>query len=305
LLTLAILGVPTVVYALGRSSSSFAIVHVRVAGTHLVPDKRALRLLTRDYSGRNLFTVTGGDVRKTLAPLRLIADATVDRDFPDTLSVRITEYAPAAYALAGERWYVLDESGYVICTAAEAADQLTAAKKRAAGASTSPSASASPSASTSATPAPGENAAGATDATGTTGAAGTTAAAAAGAGGSETERLVAGPADAVLQLPRIAVSGRVREGVVVDDTATADMLRAITALPGSLRRKLAAVQDEDGQLTLRFSGGPVALWGDAQRTLAKTVALRTVLAEYADAGKTCTLLDVSIPDRTLAKPVLQ
>jgi cell division septal protein FtsQ len=299
LLTLAILGVPTVVYALGRSSSSFDIVHVRVAGTHLVPDKRALRLLTRDYSGRNLFTVTGGDVRKTLAPLRLIADATVDRDFPDTLSVRITEYAPAAYALAGERWYVLDESGYVICTAAEAADQLTVAKKRAAGASASPSASAS------ATPAPGETAAVATDAAGTTGAAGTTDAAAAGAGGSETERLVAGPADAVLQLPRIAVSGRVREGVVVDDTATADMLRAITALPGSLRRKLAAVQDEDGQLTLRFSGGPVALWGDAQRTLAKTVALRTVLAEYADAGKTCTLLDVSIPDRTLAKPVLQ
>ena len=113
LLTLAILGVPTVVYALGRNSSSFDIVHVRVAGTHLIRDKRALRLLTREYAGHNLFTVTGGDVRKTLAPLRLIADATVDRDFPDTLSVTVTEYEPAAYALAGDRWYVLDESGYV------------------------------------------------------------------------------------------------------------------------------------------------------------------------------------------------
>ena len=51
LLTLAILGVPTVVYAWGRSSSSFDIVHVRVTGTRLVPDKRALRLLTRDYVG--------------------------------------------------------------------------------------------------------------------------------------------------------------------------------------------------------------------------------------------------------------
>ena len=79
----------------------------------------------------------------------------------------------------------------------------------------------------------------------------------------------------------------------------------ITALPGSLRRRLAAVEDEDGQLTLRFAGGPVATWGDAERTLAKTVALRTVLARYADAGKTCTQIDVSIPDRTLAKPVLQ
>jgi hypothetical protein len=297
LLTLAILGVPTVVYAWGRSSSSFDIVHVRVAGTHLVPDKRALRLLTRDYSGRNLFTVTGGDVRTTLAPLRLIADATVDRDFPDTLSVKITEYAPAAYALAGERWYVLDESGYVICTAAEAADQLTAGKKPAASASASPSAF--PSAEATATPAPGETAAGVTDA------AGATDAAAAGAAGSQTERLAAGPADATLPLPRIAVSGRVREGVVIDDKATAEMLQAIVALPGSLRRKLAAVQDEDGQLTLRFLGGPVTAWGDAQRMLAKTVALRTVLAEYQHAGKTCTELDVSIPDRTLAKPVLQ
>ena len=183
---------------------------------------------------------------------------------------------------------------------------MAAAKKPAAGASASPSAADVAVGLHRCDPdAPGDDAAGATDAAGTTGATGATGATASGADGSETERLVAGPADAVLPLPRIAVSGRVREGVVVDDTATAEMLRAITALPGSLRRKLAAVEDEDGQLTLRFSGGPVALWGDAQRTLAKTVALRTVLAEYADAGKTCTLLDVSIPDRTLAKPVLQ
>ena len=82
------------------------------------------------------------------------------------------------------------------------------------------------------------------------------------------------------------------------------MLRVITALPGSLRRKLTAVQDDGGQLTLRFADGPVTAWGDSSRTLAKTVALRTVLAAYADAGKTCTAVDVSIPDRTLAKPVL-
>ena len=93
--------------------------------------------------------------------------------------------------------------------------------------------------------------------------------------------------------------------VVLDDDATTEMLRVITALPGSLRRKLAAVEDHDGQITLRFSGGPIAVWGDAERTLAKTVALRAVLGQYADAGKTCTQLDVSIPDRTLAKPVLQ
>lgn len=297
LLTLAILGVPTVVYAWGRSSSSFDIAHVRVAGTRLVPDKRALRLLTREYAGDNLFTVTGGDVRKTLEPLRLVSGATVDRDFPDTLSVTITEYAPAAYALAGDRWYVIDESGYVVCTAAEAADQLAARKKKPGGKSASPSPSAS------------ATAAAATDeaATDTTSASTADAADAASSdsGESQTERLVAGPERATLPLPRIAVPGRVRDGAVADDKATAEMLRVITALPGSLRRKLATVQDDDGQLTLRFAGGPVTVWGDAKRTLAKTVALRTVLAAYADAGRTCIQLDVSIPDRTLAKPVLQ
>ena len=282
---------PTVVYAWGRSSSSFDIATVRVAGAHLVPDKRALRLLNHDYRGRNLFTVTGGDVRKTLEPLHFVSGATVNRDFPNTLSVTITEYAPAAYALAGGRWYVLDESGYVICTAADAAAQLSASKKTAAGASTTPSPSAS------------AGAAGETPAPDATAAAGS-ATAQAHDSGSQTGRLVAGPEQAPLSLPRIAFSGRVREGAVLGDKATAEMLRVITALPGSLRRKLTAVQDDGGQLTLRFADGPVTAWGDSSRTLAKTVALRTVLAAYADAGKTCTAVDVSIPDRTLAKPVL-
>ena len=61
----------------------------------------------------------------------------------------------------------------------------------------------------------------------------------------------------------------------------------------------------DGQLTLRFAGGPVVAWGDAERTLAKSLALRAVLARYATAGTAVRLLDVSIPDRVLARPVLK
>ena len=101
------------------------------------------------------------------------------------------------------------------------------------------------------------------------------------------------------------MSGRVRKGAVLTDKNAAEMLGVITALPASLRHRLAAVEDDGGQLTLRFDGGPVVMWGDSSRTLAKTIALRTVLAKYAETGQTCTQLDVSIPDRTLAKPVLQ
>jgi cell division septal protein FtsQ len=286
LLTLAILGVPTVVYAWGRNSSSFDIKTVTVAGAHLVRDQRALKLLRRDYLGHNLFTVTGKDVRGTLGPLSFVAGAKIDRDFPATLAVTINEYRPAAYALAGDQWYVVDESGYVVCTAAEAAAQLSGGQKPTADASASASASLSPSVSASPDAATTGGDTTSTDAT-------------------PTGRLVAGPDPAPLALPRISVSGRVRKGAVLTDKNAAEMLGVITALPTSLRSSLAAVEDDGGQMTLRFDGGPVTMWGDSSRTLAKTVALRTVLGQYAEAGKTCTQLDVSIPDRTLAKPVLQ
>lgn len=286
LLTLAILAVPTAVYAWGRSSSSFDIATVRVSGTHLVPARKTLRLLQRTYAGDNLFTVTAKDVRGTLEPLSFVAGVTVDRAFPDTLEVGITEYVPAAYALAGSRWYVIDESGYVICTVTDATEQLGGAGKLA-----KPAESPDPDASVS--PAP--------DATATT----TDTPEQAGESGGLTARLVAGPPGAPLPLPRIAVSGRVREDEVLDDEATLQKLTVITALPNSYRRDLAAVEEKEGRLSLRFSSGLVAAWGDAERTLAKTVALRTVLRVYEEAGKACTMVDVSLPDRTLAEPVLQ
>ena len=263
LLTLAILLLPTVVYALGRSSSSFDITTIAVAGADLVPEKQALKLLRRDYAGSNLFTVTAADVRETLAPLCFISGVTVDRDFPDTLAITLAEYEPAAYALAGDRWYVLDGRGFVICRAAQAAEQLGAKA-----AEPSPSAVAEDDA-------------------------------------ADAARLIAGPGRAVLQLPHIAVKGRLREGAAVGDPEAVETLQVIEALPRSLQRRLATVVADDGQITLRFDGGPVVVWGDAERTLAKTVALRTVLREYESAGKECTRMDVSIPDRTLARPVLQ
>jgi cell division septal protein FtsQ len=295
LLTLAILGLPTVVYAWGRNSSAFDIVTIRVTGTRLVPDKRALRLLRQDYAGRNLFTVTGGDVRETLAPLFFVSGASIDRDFPDTLAVAVTEYEPAAYALAGDRWYVVDREGYVICTAAEAADQL-AARARAQKPSPTSTPSADPTAGAAAAPAAEATAAATTTGTG---------ASSDQATGPVADRLLAGPEEATLALPRIAVSGRVRRGAVVADDAAAEMLGVIVALPRSLQRRLAVVKSDDGRLSLRFAGGPLVTWGDSERTLAKVVALRTVLKVYEQAGKTCTTLDVSIPDRTLGKPVLQ
>ena len=73
-----------------------------------------------------------------------------------------------------------------------------------------------------------------------------------------------------------------------------------------MRDRLAVVEvTPEGQLTLRFAGGPVVVWGGAERTLAKTLALRVVLDRYETVSKDCAFVDVSIPDRVLARPVLK
>lgn len=292
LLTLAILGLPTAVYAWGRSSSSFDIHKVRVTGTQLVRKRQALRLLRREYAGDNLFTVTASDVRGALGPLCFVAAVKVDRDFPDTLTVTISEHVPAAYALAGDRWYVLDEDGFVICTTPEATEQLTGKRSKHGSSSRQSSSSDATEPTT----------AGVAEAAVTDNAAEATATAPTGR--ALRELLLAGPSQAPLLLPRIRVGGRVRERTVIGDRATKDMLLVITALPGSLRRGLAVVQEDDGELQLRFKDGPVVVWGDSERRLAKTIALRTALAAYAKADESCAWMDVSIPDRTLARPVL-
>ena len=125
LLTLAILLVPAALYAWGRSSSSFTIDNVVVTGAHLVKQQRLERLLRKEFVGRNLFTVTTDDVRGTLKPLTYVATATIDRDFPTTLRVRIEEHQPVAYVLAADRWYVVASDAHVI-TALKSASETTA-----------------------------------------------------------------------------------------------------------------------------------------------------------------------------------
>jgi cell division septal protein FtsQ len=286
LLTVAILGLPTAVYAWGRTSSSFVIHSIVVKGARQVPQRRVERLLRRDYLGHNLFAVTTGDVRGTLAPLCYVAAVSVDRDFPDTLRVTVTEHHPAAYLLAAGSWYVLAADGDVICGVKPPAKPGGAAAGTASPAA--PSTDASPAAGAS----PPPQSAGDSPPTPT-----------------ETARfaaLLAGPPGAAPRLPRLASAARVRQGSMLEDPGAIAALRLIAALPKELRGELAVVEvGPQGQTTLHFLGGLVAVWGGGDRLVAKTLALRAVLDHYGSAGKTCTFIDVSIPDRVLARPVLK
>lgn len=297
LLTVAILGLPTAVYAWGRTSSSFVIHSVEVKGARQVPETRVERLLRRDYLGHNLFTVTTGDVRETLAPLLYIAAASVDRDFPDTLRVTVTEYRPAAYVLAAGDWYVLADDGHVICAAEPPA------KARDSAAPTAPPEVTLPAPSKDASPAPSA------DASATPGSSTSPQPAEASVllpAARRLAELIAGPPGDLPHLPRLATSARAREGATLGDPSVTVALRLIAALPQKLRGDLAVVEaSPQGQTTLRFAGGLVAFWGDGERAAAKTLALRVVLDHYSSVGETCTFIDVSIPDRVLARPILK
>ena len=320
LLTVAILGLPTAVYAWGRTSSSFVIHSIEVRGARQVPERRVERLLRRDYLGRNLFTVTTADVRRTLSRLAYVATASVDRDFPDTLRVTLTEHHPAAYLLASGKWFVLADDGHVICAlkppAKSAKNASAGASAGAAAGSTTGAVSPAPTTGAS-SPAPGSSTAAqsavastASDtASGLPDAAATKDAAASTLRPAETQNLatlLTGPPGARLHLPRLTTTARVREGAMLVDPGVTAALRLVVALPQELRSKLAVVESSpQGQTTLRFAAGPVAIWGDGGRLPAKVLALRAVLDRYASAGKACTFIDVSIPDRVLARPVLK
>ena len=288
LLTAAILAVPTVVYAWGRNSASFAIHTVTVSGDHLLRGKRALRLLQHDYLGHNLFTVTTGDVMKTLSAVPFVRTASVNRDFPQTLRVTVMEYRPTAYVLSHGVWYLVATDGHVIAP-------LT---KTAAGgppAASSPSPSATATATSNVAPASGSPAAGTDGFPAPTGRAAALRA-----------RLEAGPPSPAFALPRLSTDTTLRSGGTVQDPRVAAALPVITGLPTDLRAGLLVVEvSQVRRLTLLFAHGPTVTWGDARRSQAKTLALQAVLARYAQKRTSCVFVDVSTPDLVLALPVLK
>jgi cell division septal protein FtsQ len=313
LLTVAIFAVPTVVYAWGRNSASFSIHTITVSGDHLLRGKRALKLLRQEYLGHNLFTVTRGDVLKTLSAIPFVRAASVNRDFPQTLRVTVMEYRPAAYVLSDGQWFLVAEDGHVIGPAKKPAG---GAAKGATSASPGASPSASPSASAAAPlPSASVPSTAATSTTATSTTATSTAPISATADGLPAPtgnaaalraRLEAGPAGAAFTLPRLATDAPLRDGGTVADPQIVTALPVIAGLPQELRAGLDVVEvSPERHLTLLFAHGPTVTWGDAKRSQAKTLALRAVLARYAEAHKVCVFVDVSIPDLVLARPVLK
>lgn len=285
LLTAAILLVPAMLYAWGRQADTFAIERIVVKGERRVPEKRLMKVLRREFRGHNLFTVTSDDVREALRGFCYVATVDVDRDFPTTLRVRLTEHRPVAYVLGKGRWYVVADGGHVICEV----------KPKEA-------------------PASGESDTGAGDASSATSAGkngqeqGDTAAGGDGAAADSSDRaatLRRGPPDMRPVLPRLAAETAPVPGQTIADEGVRLALRVVAGLPASLRKRVEVVRARpDGQISLDIADGPRVEFGGGDRLVAKVLALRAVLAAYRRGDRSPTYIDVTTPDRPLARPRL-
>ena len=230
-------------------------------------------------------------MRQTLKPLPYVAAAVVDRDFPDTLRVRVIEYRPAAYLLSAGRWFVVADDGHVILQLGQGASGSPA--DSGAGTATADASGPSPDASTAASP----------ESSGSAGSASGVATATPASAGPDPAKLAAGPPRAPFHLPSIWTDVVVREGQTLRDAKVCAALGVALALPPARREQVRAIRvSATTGLTLTMTEGLRSCGASADRSLAKTLALGAVLARYRLDGQRPTFVDVSVPDRRPCQP---
>jgi len=306
LLTAAILLLPALLYAWGRQADAFTVERLTIAGGHRIPQKQALRMLRKEFLGRNLFTVTTADVRATLDKLCYLESVSIDRDFPTTLRVRLVEHQPLVYVLANGRWFMVADSGHVICeVAADEAATASASAEPTGGPSPETSAADAAAGDAAVDPSPSAAASAASAAAQAGGAPTAVAADTASDAAALAAALRKGPPAMKPKLPRMATRTAPHAGAPIADEKVRLGLRVLAGLPPSLLERVEVVSiGSEGQASLDLEDGPRVELGGEERLVAKVLALRAVLTAYRRAGTAPTFIDVSAPDRPLGRPYL-
>ena len=310
-LALLIIAVPLAVYTWGRESGTFQVRRVVVAGQRPA-HTRVLRTVLRErFLGVNLFMVSTARVRAALAGFPYVDRVVIDRDFPDTLRVRMTEYVPAALLLSAGRWYVVSSGGRVLAqasmSAAEGSPSSTASPKT----GSSPGANGAPTTGGSPTTSVSPTASGSPDAGATT-----TGLPAGQPSASSTPKpqisssTLPQPAASVRlprgarHLPVVVSSAPATVGKTLADPHARQALTVLAALPAALRRSALGARASDTSIRVYVAGGPTIEFGDTSGLAAKVLSLKAVLALYRAHHIACTYVDVSVADRPLGAPVL-
>ena len=110
LLAVAVAGL---LYLAARETSMFAVRALVVSG---VPEQVAdeVRAALRPYGGESLAALDAGDVERRIEALPSVRAASVDRDFPHTLRVRVVPERPVAVVRRGEEAWVVAATGTAI-----------------------------------------------------------------------------------------------------------------------------------------------------------------------------------------------
>lgn len=115
-LLIAAAGVVTVVawtVASARTSPWLRVQDIRVAGTHRMSEGDVLGVLD-ELRGRHMFDVDLSEWQDRLQALPWVHDATLRRELPSTIAVRIIERVPMATARLGSTLYLVDIDGMII-----------------------------------------------------------------------------------------------------------------------------------------------------------------------------------------------
>jgi hypothetical protein len=310
-LALLIVAVPLAVYTWGRESGTFAVRHVVVAGQRSAHTRVLRAVLRRRFLGVNLFMVSTARVRAALAGFPYVDRVVIDRDFPDTLRVRMTEYVPAALLLSAGQWYVVSSGGRVLAQASTSATGGSPSSTASPTTGSSPGVTGTPTASgapvTSISPtASGSPVAGAS----TAGLSAGQPSASSTAKPQISETTLPQPAASVglprgaRHLPVVVSSAPAIVGTTVADPHARQALAVLAALPAALRRGALGARASDTSIRVYVAGGPTIEFGDTGGLAAKVLSLKAVLARYRAHHIACTYVDVSVPDRPLGAPLL-
>jgi cell division septal protein FtsQ len=112
---LAACGVASVVgYRVLRDSSLFAVHRVVVTGADASLSSQVKAAVHAGVGGRSMLALGSSSLARTIERIPGVRAATVDRDFPSTLRVRVWPERPVAIAVAGHDRVLVSASGRVL-----------------------------------------------------------------------------------------------------------------------------------------------------------------------------------------------
>ena len=97
-----------------RASPIFNVREVTVTGADPKVDATIQTMAEQSAEGHSLLAVNAGSIQSAIEAMPAVRSATVDRQFPNALSVSVVMYHPAVAVSVGSRTYLVADDAHVI-----------------------------------------------------------------------------------------------------------------------------------------------------------------------------------------------